>query len=168
MKYLTGLGHRRIGFISGRADALSAIRRFEGYKEGLSAAQIPYDPTLVQEGDYTRQRGQVAARLLLEKPSRPTAIFAANDAMALGVMDVASTLGIRVPQDLSVVGFDDLPEAAQVSPRLTTVDQSIQEMGAMAIKLLIGLIEGKELECTLCKVPTRLIIRESCQAVSSP
>jgi LacI family transcriptional regulator len=167
MEYLTGLGHRRIGFIGGRPDALSAIRRFEGYKDGLSAAGIPYEPTLVQDGDFTRERGQAAARQLLDRPDRPSAIFAANDQSALGVMDVARSLGIQIPRDLSVVGFDDIPEAAQVSPRLTTVDQSIQEMGALAARMLIAWLRGEEPECLLCKVPTRLITRESCQAISS-
>jgi LacI family transcriptional regulator len=82
-------------------------------------------------------------------------------------MDVAQTLGIRIPQDLSVVGFDDTPEASQVSPRLTTVDQSIQEMGALAARLLIAWLRGEEPENMLCKVPTRLVVRESCQAISA-
>ena len=166
MDYLIGLGHRRIGFIGGRSDMLSAMRRFEGYKDGLKAAGISYDPELVQEGDYTRERGQAAAVLLLDRPDRPTAIFAVNDLSALGVMDVAQSLGIRIPQDLSVVGFDDIPEAAQATPRLTTVDQSIQQMGSLATQLLIRWLEGEKPECTLFKIQTRLVVRESCQVVS--
>jgi LacI family transcriptional regulator len=166
MSYLTGLGHRRIAHIGGRPDTLSARRRFEGYKDGLLAAGIPYDPELFLEGDYTRKRGQAAAHLLLDRPNRPTAIFAANDLSALGVMDVAQTMGIRVPQELSIIGFDDIPEATQVTPRLTTVDQSIEQMGAMATQVLIGWLKGEEPEYKLYKIPTRLIIRESCQAVS--
>src|SRR6266540_1475850 len=108
-----------------------------------------------------------AARELLDRPNRPTAIFAANDKTALGVMDVAQELGLRIPQDLSLVGFDNLPEAAQVHPQLTTVDQSIQEMGYLATKMLVSMLQGEELGSPLCKVPTRLIIRESCQAVGS-
>lgn len=167
MEYLTGLGHRRIGFIGGWPDALSAMRRFEGYKDGLAVAGIPYDPDLVLEGDFSRKRGQAAARLLLNRPDPPTAIFAANDQSALGVMDAAQALEIQIPQDLSVVGFDDIPEAAQATPRLTTVDQGIQQMGALATQILIGWLEGEEPECLLCKVPTRLVVRESCRAVSS-
>src|SRR6266545_4679768 len=112
MEYLTGLSHRRIGFISGRPDALSAIRRLDGYKDGLEIAGIPYDPDLVQQGDYTREGGQAAARQLLGRADRPTAIFAANDESALGVMDIAQELGIRIPHDLSLVGFDNIPETA--------------------------------------------------------
>jgi len=167
MEYLIGLGHRRIGFIGGRPDMLSAIRRFKGYQDGLAAAGIAYDPRLVQQGDYTRERGYEAGRRLLELPDRPTAIFAANDVSAMAVMDAARQLGIRVPQDLSVVGFDNVPEAAQVSPRLTTVDQSIQEMGTLATEMLIGSLRGAAPEQKLLKVPTRLVIRDSCQAPAS-
>lgn len=167
MEYLIGLGHRRIGFIGGRPETLSAMRRFEGYKDGLAQAGIPYDPDLVQGGDYTRERGQEAARQLLTQPHRPTAIFAANDRAALGVMDVAQEQGFRVPQDLSVVGFDNVPEAAQVMPKLTTVDQSIQEMGKLATQLLIGILRGDVPEQSLVKVATRLVIRESCDVPSA-
>ncbi|MGQ0604152.1 MAG: LacI family DNA-binding transcriptional regulator [Anaerolineales bacterium] len=165
MEYLVGLGHRRIGFIGGRSDALSAMRRFEGYKDGLTTAGLPYDPALVQSGDYTRQRGQEAARQLLSQPNPPTAIFAANDASAMGVMDIAQELGLRIPQSLSVVGFDNIPETMRVTPQLTTVDQSIQEMGALATRMLIRMLQGEEPKCLLCKVPTHLIMRESCQAI---
>jgi LacI family transcriptional regulator len=167
MEYLIGLGHRRVGFIGGRPDTLSATRRFEGYKDGLATAGIAYDPDLVQGGDYTRERGRAAARQLLDRPDRPTAIFAANDKTAMGAIDVAQELELRIPQDLSVIGFDNIPEAAQVTPKLTTVDQSIQEMGKLATKLLIGILRGEAPEQMLYKVPTHLIIRESCQAVAS-
>ena len=163
MRYLIGLGHRRIGFITGRYDMQSAIRRFQGYQDSLAEMDIAYDPELVQHGDYTRERGQAAARLLLERPDRPTAIFAANDRSAIGVIDVAKELGLRIPQDLSVVGFDNIPESMHGTPMLTTVDQSIQEMGALAAKLLISILQGETPENTLYKIPTRLIIRESCQ-----
>ena len=167
MAYLIGLGHCRIGFIGGRPDTLSAIRRFEGYKDGLAEAGIPYDPDLVQGGDYTRERGQEAARYLLGLPKRPTAIFATNDQAAIGVMDVAQELGLHIPRDVSVVGFDNIPEAAQVTPKLTTVDQLIQDMGKLATELLINILKGEVLEQMLWKVPTRLIIRDSCQAPTS-
>jgi LacI family transcriptional regulator len=164
MRYLIGLGHRRIGFITGRYDTQSASRRFQGYQDSLAEANIAFDPDLVQGGDYTRERGQMAARLLLDRPDRPTAIFAANDQTAMGVMDIAKALGLRIPQDVSVAGFDNIPESMHGMPMLTTVDQSIHEMGALAAKLLIGILRGEALANTLCKIPTRLIIRESCQA----
>jgi LacI family transcriptional regulator len=167
MEYLTGLNHRRIGFIGGRSDTLSAIRRFEGYRDGLAIAGIPFDPALVQGGDYTREGGQAAARQLLSRPDRPTAIFAANDQSAFGVLDVAQELGLRIPEDVSLVGFDNLPEAAQMTPKLTTVDQSIREMGVIATKLLLGILRGDIPGEKLIKVPTNLVIRESCQALAS-
>lgn len=163
MEYLTGLGHRRIGFIGGRPDTLSASRRFIGYRDGLELAGIPFDPSLVQDGDYSRTGGQIAARRLLARDDRPTAIFAASDQTAFGVMDVASAMGIRIPEALSVVGFDNIPEAAQVMPKLTTVDQSIREMGEIATRLLLDMMRGKMPEEPLIKVPTSLVIRESCQ-----
>lgn len=163
MEYLIGLGHRRIGFIRGRHDTRSATRRLEAYCDGLAAAGIAYDPDLVQEGDYTRERGLQAARRLLGRADRPTAIFAANDKSAMGVLDAARELGLRVPEDLSVVGFDNIPEAEQQNPRLTTVDQSIQEMGHLAVGLLIRMLQREPLDTLLVKVPTRLIVRESCR-----
>jgi LacI family transcriptional regulator len=159
MEYLASLGHRRIGFIGGRAETISASRRLE-------LAGLPFDPALVQSGDYTRASGQEAARILLARPDRPTAIFAANDQAAFGVMDVALEMGLHIPSDLSIVGFDNIPEAAQVTPKLTTVDQSIREMGAIAVKLLLGMLRGEEPQEKLVKVPTSLIIRESCQPPS--
>ncbi|MDD5368395.1 MAG: LacI family DNA-binding transcriptional regulator [Anaerolineaceae bacterium] len=167
MDYLTSIGHRRIGFIGGRPDTRSAIDRFEGYKYGLANAGLSYDSAMVQAGDYSRERGQESAHFLLTLPNPPTAIFAANDLSALGVMHVAKELNLRIPQDLSLVGFDNIPETTQVTPRLTTVDQSIQEMGALATKMLIDILQGREPECKLCEVLTHLVIRESCHPISS-
>lgn len=163
MAYLISLGHRRIGFIAGRPDTLSAMRRFKGYQDALQAEGIAFDPTLVEEGHYSRELGRDAALRLLNRPDRPTAIFAANDRSAMGAIEAAHDLGLRVPEDLSVIGFDNVPEAAQISPKLTTVDQSIQDTGRLATQLLIRILRGDEPEQKLLKVPTRLIIRESCQ-----
>lgn len=166
MAFLVGLGHRRIGFITGRADAQSAIRRFQGYRDGLEQAGIAFDPELVRQGDYTRETARACARELLTLPTIPSAIFAANDVSALGVLDVAADLGMRVPDDLSLVGFDNLPESAETTPRLTTVDQSIREMGAVAVQMLIALLRDEAVEPRLRKVPTRLVVRESCRAIA--
>lgn len=165
MEYLVGLGHRRIGFIGGRSDTQSGIRRFEGYKEGLNAAGIPFNSELVREGDYTRERGCQAALELLTHTERPTAIFAANDSSALGVMDAAKEQDLQIPQDLSVVGFDNITESVLAEPSLTTVDQSIEEMGALATELLIRILNGEELESEIIKVPTKLVVRQSCQKI---
>ena len=128
-EYLLGLGHRRIGFLAGRSDLESARLREQGYRDALSAAGIPFDPSLVQVGEFQPFATTKAAERLLDQRPRPTAIFAANDLSAVETMRVAAARGLVVPDDLSVIGFDNVPEAAQTSPPLTTVDQSIQRMG---------------------------------------
>jgi LacI family transcriptional regulator len=121
---------------------------------------------LIQVGDYTEETGFDCAQRLLSLSNPPTAIFAANDQSAIGVLKAAREAGLDVPGDLSVVGFDNIPEAAYISPGLTTVDQSIDKMGYVATKMLIGLVQGELPESDLYKISTRLIVRDSCQAVS--
>jgi LacI family transcriptional regulator len=165
MSYLISLGHRRIGFIGGRPDLQSANRRLLAYKDSLEQAGIPFEPQLVTQGDFTTEIGLICARQLLGLTEPPTAIFAANDQMAMGVYQAASEAGLQIPGDLSVVGFDNVPETALANPALTTVDQSIDEMGMIATQMLIKLIEGEILEERLHKTSTRLVIRESCRAL---
>ena len=165
--YLIKLGHRRIGFISGRSDLMSADRRLRGYQERLAQAGIPIDPDLIVQGDFTAATGLKCATQLLSLPVPPTAIFAANDQTALGAYQAAREAGLSIPADLSVVGFDNIPEAAQADPGLTTVDQSIQEMGKSAIQMLVKLIEGEPLESNLIKTSTRLVIRDSCRSLTA-
>jgi LacI family transcriptional regulator len=168
MKYLIELGHRRIGFIGGRSELESAGRRLQGYKDGLSEAGIPLDPEMIQSGDYTEETGYICAQKLLELPDPPTAIFAANDQSAIGAIRAISEAGLQVPEDVSVVGFDNIPEAAYIRPGLTTVDQSIDTMGYIATEMLIGLIQGEPLEDDLYKMPTELVVRGSCKDVTVP
>lgn len=163
MQYLLELGHQRIGFIGGREDLISANRRLCGYKESLTQAGISIDPDLVLQGDFTAGTGLKCARQLLSLPVPPTAIFAANDQSALGAYQAALEAGLSIPADLSIVGFDNIPDAAQADPGLTTVDQSIQEMGIIAVQMLVKLIEGELLENNIVKTTTRLVIRESCR-----
>jgi LacI family transcriptional regulator len=165
MEYLIDLGHRRIGFITGRQGLVSSSLRQQGYIEALEQAGLLVDETLIQSGDYTRMAGFHGAQHLFALPDPPTAIFAANDQSALGVLDAANEAGLRVPGDLSVVGFDNIPLAMCSVPGLTTVDQSVSEMGYVATTMLIKLIQGKTLDETLCKVPTRLVIRDSCRSI---
>jgi LacI family transcriptional regulator len=165
MAYLLGLGHRRIGFITGRMDLQSAVRRFDGYRSALEAAGIPFDPALVAEGDYTRETSIECARRLLTLPHPPTAIMASSDDTAFGVYAVAAELGLRIPDDLSVIGFDNVPGSALISPPLTTVDQSIEHMGALAARIVLDLIQGRPCENRLHKVPTQLVVRQSCRAI---
>jgi LacI family transcriptional regulator, galactose operon repressor len=162
MAYLTGLGHRRIGHITGRLDLISANRRLRGYKEGLAAAGIPLDEKLIQIGDYLTERAVECARTLLSLDDPPTAIFAANDMSAIGVYQVAREMGLRIPEDLSVVGFDNLRESALLNPPLTTVDQFISKTGTLAVDMVVRLVKGEALETNLHKIPTQLVVRDSC------
>ena len=166
VEYLISLGHRRIGFIGGRSELTSAVRRLLGYKDGLARAGIPLEPDLIQTGDYSRKAGFAGTQRLLNLSDPPTAIFASNDQSATGAIKAVLEAGLRVPDDISVVGFDNVPEAAYAHPRLTTVDQSIAKMGYIATEMLISLIEGDALESDLYKVPTQLIVRDSCRAVA--
>jgi len=165
VSYLLSLGHRCIGFISGRMDLQSGLRRFQGYQDCLAQAGIPFDPDLVQPGDFLGPLSLTSAQKLLSLPHPPTAIFAANDISAIAVIEAAQAAGLCVPEDLSVIGFDNIPEAAQVMPRLTTIDQSIELMGYTAAEMLIELLQGKLLASNLRKIVTRLVVRESCRAI---
>ena len=141
-EHLLELGHRRIGFLAGRPDLESARQREQGYRQALADAGIAVDPNLIRVGDYELEMSQEPARQLLTLDDRPTAVFAANDLSAMQTMHVARTLGLDVPGDVSVVGFDNIPESALIEPPLTTIDQSIQEMGRRAVELLIDVIDG--------------------------
>jgi len=166
MAYLTGSGHRRIGHITGRLELISASRRLRGYKEGLAAAGIPLDEKLIQIGDYMTERAVECARALLSLDDPPTAIFAANDMSAIGVYQVAREMGLRIPDDISVVGFDNLRESALLNPPLTTVDQFISKMGTLAVDMAVRLVKGEALETHLHKIPTQLVVRDSCLSLS--
>lgn len=172
LNYLTGLGHRRIGHITGRMELVSAQQRMQGYKEGLAAAGIPFNEDWIENGDFTAETAVVCTRKLLSLPDRPTAIFAANDMSAMGVYRAAEELNLKIPADLSVIGFDNEDEAAFLNPPLTTIDQYIEKMGTLATEMLIKLVKGESLpvnsagEGNLYKVPTRLVIRDSCTSAT--
>ncbi len=160
MEYLIGLGHKRIGYIGGRAELESASRRLKGYVEALEKAGIPVDEELIASGDYTTETGVSGARQLLGLANPPSAIFASNDQMAMGVYQVAEEMGLRIPADLSVVGFDNITESKYMG--LTTVDQFISEMGYVATQMLFRIINGMPLEDQTYRMQTKLIIRNSC------
>jgi beta-glucosidase len=162
-EHLVGLGHRRIGFLAGRRDLESARQREQGYRDALGAAGIPIDPELIRVGDYDLEISEGPARELLTLADRPTAIFAANDLSAMQTMHVARTLGLDIPGDVSVVGFDNIPESALTEPPMTTIDQSIQQMGRLAVELIVDLIEGTagEERARQITLPTRLVVRQS-------
>ena len=163
-EYLIGLGHRKIGFIAGRRDLESARLREQGYRRALERSGIDFDPSLVRVGGYTREATEGPARELLESADPPSAIFAANDVSALATIAVARQLGLSVPGDLSVIGFDNIPESALSDPPLTTIDQSIQEMGYEATRLLMERIADPFLEPVHVTLPTQLVVRQSCRA----
>ena len=158
-QYLIDLGHTRIGFIGGRADLRSAALRDAGYRRALSDAGIAHDPSLVRSGQYLRQESREQALSLLRSEHRPTAVFAANDLSGIATLEVALELGLDVPNDLSVVGFDDIPEASQIASPLTTIRQPMQVLGATAARMVVSLMAGETLDSTHVLLPTRLIAR---------
>jgi LacI family transcriptional regulator len=160
-EHLLALGHTRIAMLTGRPDLQSASLREQGFRQALTAAGIRPEERLIREGDYDRERSMPAARELLTAPDRPTALFAANDVSALAAMEVAAELGIRVPEDLSIVGFDNIPESVLATPSLTTVEQPIRDMGFEAVEMLIRLIRGEPVSETHLTLPTRLVERNT-------
>ena len=160
-EHLTGLGHRRIGFVGGSPQLWCSRARIDGYRAGLEAAGLAFDPTLVVEGDFGYESGYRAGEHLLGLADRPTAIFAANDQMALGVYEAVRRRGMRVPEDVSVVGFDDLPETSWSSPPLTTVHQPLAEMGLLAARTVLRLVNGERIESPRVELATHLVVRSS-------
>lgn len=164
MEYLLKLNHRKIGFITGRP-GLQTSERLHAYRDCLEKENISYNPEWVVEGDFSTQGGYVAGQQLLQLANRPTAIFASNDQTAFGVLQIAKDMGIRIPQDLSLMGFDNNFEAEFFS--LTTIDQSLSKMGTIAAEMLIDLINKRELKEKVVTLPTSLIVRKSCQVYVS-
>jgi LacI family transcriptional regulator len=160
-EYLISLGHRRIGVVLGPFNHKGTEDRLEGYRQALEAHRIPFDPSLIVRGDWTYHSGLEAGKKLLSIPNRPTAIFAQNDDMAAGVLNQARRMGIALPQELSVAGFDDVPLAEQTFPTLTTVRQPIHDIATMAVNMLLDRIKDKTLPYCWHQLPTNLIIRES-------
>jgi len=164
VRFLIELGHRRIGFVAGRPDLRSSIAREAGYRRALADAGLPLDPALIGLGRYVQDASAEAAAALLSRPDRPTAIFAANDLSAIAIIDVAREMGLSIPRDLSVIGFDDIPEATQLAQPLTTVRQHMQTLGASAAGLLATLMAGGVPEATHLRLPTRLVPRATTAA----
>jgi LacI family transcriptional regulator len=166
--HLLGLGHRRIGVITGPPDGVASQRRLLGYHTALAAAGTMPVPALQVEGDFLVSGGAAGAEQLLDLPEPPTAIFAFNDSMAVGVLQVARARGIRVPEDLSVVGFDDTIEAEVTYPPLTTVRQPLKELGRMAVSLLFRQLAEQGSEPLHVELATRLVVRSSTACVRQP
>ncbi len=160
-EHLVSLGHRRIGVIAGPGDYLCSRARIDGYRSALERADIRFDQALVRHGDFQHEGGFARGGELLDLPERPTAIFAGSDQQAFGVYEAARQRELRIPRDLSVVGFDELPVARWASPPLTTVRQPLAEMGRAAAQMLGELIEGLPLRSNRIELSTELIVRES-------
>lgn len=165
VRHLLSLGHRRIALIAGPADSSNACDRRAGYEAALRDAGIPVDPRLIAPGDFVEAGGRAAMEALLALPDPPTAVFAANDVMALGALAALRAAGRRVPDDVAVVGFDDIPIARYVEPRLTTVRQPIYDVGRRAAERVLdqaGAAPDAAPASEREVLGTELVIRESC------
>jgi LacI family transcriptional regulator len=162
-EYLIGLGHRRIAFVVGHPDHMASEQRARGFHTAMQAHGLAVDPQLLKQGYFVFESGLEAARELLTIPQPPTAIFASNDDMAAGVLMAAHEMGIDVPQDLSVAGFDDTYIARTVWPRLTTVHQPIYDLAYTATNLLLEMLESGEIPQP-ARLQHRLVCRESTAA----
>jgi LacI family transcriptional regulator len=169
-KYLIELGHRRIGHLVGETNVITTEPRFLGYRKALKEAGIPYDPQLVLPSGFDWKGGysEGAKLLKLDKVNRPTAIFAANDLCASGVLRACRELNIRVPEDLSLMGYDDTFFASMTQPELTSVHMPLDEMGALAVRNLVDLVEGREVKDPHPILPITLTIRASCGLPEAP
>jgi len=160
-RHLIELGHRRVGVICGPSGVLPSRARLDGYRTALETAGLEYDEKLVRFGDFHVEGGYENGTDLLQLPDRPTAIFAGSDLQALGLFEAARQLGLRIPQDLSVVGYDDLPIARWTGPPLTTVRQPLMEMAEAATRMVIAMRRGERPPNVRLDLATRLVIRQS-------
>ncbi|KND33006.1 LacI family DNA-binding transcriptional regulator [Streptomyces acidiscabies] len=163
-EHLLALGHERIAVIAGRRRKQCSNARVAGYRSALAAAGLPQRPEYIRYGSFEESTARQRMRELLDLPEPPTAVFVCSDHMALGVYEALAERGLRVPHDISVVGFDDLPESRWASPGLTTVRQPLGEMAATALRLLVRMMDGERPEGTRTELSTRLVVRASTAA----
>ncbi len=161
VEHLVGLGHRRIGVISGNPRLACSQERVEGYRAALGRAGIEVDPVLVHFGDFLTPGGRRGATAMLDLPDPPTAIFAGSDVQAIGVLQVAAERGLRVPEDLSVIGFDDIAVCEYLTPQLTTVHQPLARMAAEAVRLVLAAGERAGGPAPRMELATHLVVRAS-------
>ncbi len=163
-EHLLALGHRRIGLIKGPQGSPLTRERIAGYEDALREAGIAPDPELLCRGNFTLQAGYEAAGLLMRGADRPTAIFCENDEMAIGAIQRIRQCGLRVPQDVSVAGFDDIPFAAFCDPPLTTIAQPAEAFGRHAVEMLVAQFEQRPLDTPHLILPYSLVVRGSTAA----
>jgi LacI family transcriptional regulator len=164
-RHLLGLGHRRIAYVGGPAVAAANQARAHGYRAAMESREQPVPDAYVRSGEFSYQTGLVGAAALLDLAEPPTAVFAGNDEIALGVVETARTRGLRVPEELSVVGFDDTLLARVASPPLTTVRQPLREMGGVALRTALRLADGEKLDSHHVELATELVVRDSAAPV---
>ncbi|MEU5077177.1 LacI family DNA-binding transcriptional regulator [Streptomyces asoensis] len=160
-EHLLALGHRRIGLIAGPPRLLCSRARLDGYRAALEAAGLALDETLVVPGDFRPESGFTGCAALLDLAEPPTAVFAASDQMALGAIEALRRRGLRAPEDMSVVGFDDLPEVRWSAPPLTTVRQPLADMGKLAARTVLSLARGERPDSPRVELGTELVVRFS-------
>jgi LacI family transcriptional regulator len=161
VEHVVELGHRSIGFITGPLDLHSARTRRQAFVDGLRHHKITLDRKLVREGTHTAEGGEKAMKEILKLSKIPTAVVCSNDWTAIGALHAIHASGLRVPEDVSLVGFDDIPLTSYTTPALTTIRMSAREVGATAFQALFSLIGEEHLEGDVYQVPTRLVVRES-------
>ncbi len=164
-KYLISLGHKRIGIITCDLKRTFSQERFDGYKKALIENDIKIDNDLIIHGDNSFRSGFTSAKKLISCKNPPTAIFACNDEMALGVESAIYKLGLKIPDDISLIGFDDIPLISELSVPLTTIRQPVKDIGGLAVALLIKQIKGHEIENKIYEIPIDLVIRNSCKTI---
>ena len=160
IEHLYSLGHRRVGIVTGPGDGALSRDRLEGVTARARVQRAEKDLVVVR-GDFTMESGERAAEQLLARADRPTAIFCFNDQMAIGVMDVLRRRGLGVPDDVSVVGFDDIAFARYTVPALTTIAQPVREIGQETVRLLLGIVRGQTPSAVSVILPHRFVVRES-------
>jgi len=168
VRHLAALGHRRIAHVKGAPGNNDALERLLGYRDGMEALDGRQSEDLEIEGDFTEEAGYRAGEAILRMRPRPTAVFSANDAMAVGVLSALQEAGLRVPDDIAVTGFDDIPVARFLTPTLTTVSLAIADLGDLAVqRLLQAMARGEDRERRHETLPTTLVVRGSCGAKAS-
>jgi LacI family transcriptional regulator len=165
VEHLLQHGHSQVAFIGDPAHSSNKDARFEGYRQALEAHGIPLLPRLVQRGDYVQPSGYQAMGLLLDRLAPPLAVFVANDQMAIGAYEAIRGRGLTIPDDVAIIGFDDIQMACRMQPPLTTVRQPIRQLGSLAIQKLLRRIEDPEAAAETIVLPTELVIRQSCGCV---
>jgi LacI family transcriptional regulator len=166
-EYLIQQGHSRIAFITGSMDLGCSQERLKGYQAALQKNAIPVESEWIIEGDFEQAAGYEGGKKLMSLSKRPTAVFASNDMMAFGVMDAVRDLGLKIPGDISVIGFDDIFQSSQTMPGLTTVHQPLEQMGREATRMLMEMMSEREIKPGKVDLPTRLVLRDSCRNLAS-